>query len=292
MADDTDDASNNEQIKVQMSNRPAPPSPSASTNNESTTTIPLPNSPPNFPPMPTDSSVKATHLDSQPMTKSSSSSSMPSVTGTSTADVAGPSPYGTRSRNRTGNARPNYAEDRELDAEFESGSGRKPQAGGISVTPSQAQPGENDKSVGVSTRRSSTTISGPTASKATATNVSKDGLPGMSSFSLNPDPSITSLPVTSKKRKTPGSGVSQSATLPTSGHSVSHGTTRRATTVASSGSYRETNMLSFENCKGYLKNGKLKADDGTILGVNGKSNQCATCKFQAHWRSDNGVISH
>ena len=253
-----------------MSNRPAPPSPSASTNNESTTTIPFPNSPPNFPPMPTDSSVKATHLDSQPMTKSSSSSSMPSVTGTYIADVAGPSPYGTRSRNRTGNARPNYAEDRELDAEFECGSGRKPQTGGSSMTSSQAQPGENDKSIGVSTRRSSTTNSGPTASKVTATNVSKDGLPGMSSFSLNPDPGVTSLPATSKKRKT-GSGVSQSVTLPTSGHSVSHGTTRRAVTAASSGSYRETNMLSFENCKGYLKNGKLKADDGTILGVNGKS---------------------
>lgn len=282
MADDTDDASNNEQIKVQMSNRPTPPSPSASTNNESTTTIPFSNSPPNFPPQPADSSLKALHLDSQPMTKTSSSSSVPSVTGNYIADLAGPSPYGTRSRNRTGNARPNYAEDRELDAEYEIGSGKKSQAGGGSATSSQAQVGENDKPIGVSTRRSSTTNSGPTASKAVATNMSKDGIPGMSSFSLNPDLGVTTLPATSKKRKTPGSGISQSVTLQTSGHSASHGTTRRAATAASSSSYRETNMLSFENCKGYLKNGKLKADDGTVLGINGKSNQCATSKFQGH----------
>jgi len=32
---------------------------------------------------------------------------------------------------------------------------------------------------------------------------------------------------------------------------------------------RETNMLSFETCQGYLKNGKLKADDGTLLALNG-----------------------
>lgn len=273
MADDADDVANNEQIKVQTSNRPTSSSPSASTNNESTTTIPISNSSPNFQPQPLDSSVKALQLDSQPMTKTSSSSSVPSITGTNTADLAGPSPYGTRSRNRTGNARPNYAEDREVDAEYEWSSGKKSHAGGGSGTSSQAQGGENDKSVGVSTRRSSTTNSGSTASKVVATNASKDGIPGMSSFSLNSDSGVASLPATSKKRKTPGGGVSQSVALPTSGNSVSHGAARRAATAASSASYRETNMLTFENCRGYLKNGKLKADDGTVLGINGKSHR-------------------
>ncbi len=27
--------------------------------------------------------------------------------------------------------------------------------------------------------------------------------------------------------------------------------------------------MTFETCQGYLKNGKLKADDGTVLAVNG-----------------------
>jgi hypothetical protein len=29
-------------------------------------------------------------------------------------------------------------------------------------------------------------------------------------------------------------------------------------------------MLTFENSQGYLKDGKLKADDGTILGIDGE----------------------
>jgi hypothetical protein len=48
--------------------------------------------------------------------------------------------------------------------------------------------------------------------------------------------------------------------------------TRKASTAAASaGGARESNMLTFENCQGYLKNGKLKADDGTVLAVNGRA---------------------
>ena len=33
--------------------------------------------------------------------------------------------------------------------------------------------------------------------------------------------------------------------------------------------FRETNMMSFENSRGYLKHGNLEADDGTLLGIDG-----------------------
>ena len=39
--------------------------------------------------------------------------------------------------------------------------------------------------------------------------------------------------------------------------------------------------MTFESCQGYLKNGKLKADDGTILAVNGRWNLPRIHRFQA-----------
>ncbi|KLU82064.1 hypothetical protein MAPG_01143 [Magnaporthiopsis poae ATCC 64411] len=53
---------------------------------------------------------------SEPMAKSNSSGSNPP----STKDAAGStaSPYGTRSRNRNGSSRPNYAEDKDIDMEI------------------------------------------------------------------------------------------------------------------------------------------------------------------------------
>jgi len=68
--------------------------------------------------------------ESQPMTASNSTSSHLSAKDASNA-IGSNVPYGTRSsRNRTGAARPNYAEDKELDVEFEAvstkdNSGRK-----------------------------------------------------------------------------------------------------------------------------------------------------------------------
>ncbi|KKY36623.1 putative bah domain-containing protein [Diaporthe ampelina] len=51
------------------------------------------------------------------MTKSSSSSSGSNPVDAKDA-ATGPSPYGTRSRNRTGRARPNYAEDKDIDSDL------------------------------------------------------------------------------------------------------------------------------------------------------------------------------
>ena len=147
-----------------------------------------------------------------------------------------------------------------MDAELEWGSAKKTQTSGVSTTSNQVQAGESEKSIGVSTRRSSNAASvSTTTTKITSTHAPKDGIPGMSSFSLNSDPATGPSLAPSKKRKTPGSG-----------QTASHSTSRRGATAASSSAYRETNMLTFESCQGYLENGKLKADDGTTLAINGK----------------------
>jgi hypothetical protein len=117
---------------------------------------------------------------------------------------------------------------------------------------------------GFSTRRTSATVNG-----SNATALGKDVIPGTSSFSANPHAGNGfSL---SKKRKQPGSNTT---TPPVSTSNGSYTSTKKFITAAGgstdSQKSNERNMMSFNNCRGYLKNGKLKADDGTTLAVNGK----------------------
>lgn len=254
----------------QPASRSSPSAPAARTNDESLTATLHSHSPANLSLQKNESSHRALALESQPMTKTSSSSSIPSGMATNTADNVGPSPYGTRSRNKAGNARPNYAEDREMDTEYDWAAAKKSQASGGAVPLGQAQAGDSDRSTGVNTRRSSNTAPLSATSKAGPAGNAKDGIPGTSSFSLNSEAIAPPLPATSKKRKAPGGGVAASAASQHSGQAASHGTSRRATTTVSSARHRETNMLTFENSQGYLKDGKLKADDGTLLGINGE----------------------
>ena len=182
-------------------------------------------------------------------------------------EMVGPSPYGTRSRNRTGSTRPNYAEDRELEMDYE-WSSKKSHSASTTSNPPQAL--ELDKALGSGSRRSTTAPGGSgTAKAATAgVSISKDFIPGMSTFSVNSDSSTNATP-SSKKRKAPG-GSSNGATA--SGSGLSHAQTRKASHAIPSGGAcrREANMFSFETSQGYLRNGKLKADDGTLFAVNGK----------------------
>ena len=178
------------------------------------------------------------------------------------SEMTGPSPYGTRSRNRTGSTRPNYAEDKEVDMDFEWSSNKKqnpPAANSV-------QQVDSDKSSGAGTRRS-TGNGGPVTSKnaAAVSPAPKEGIPGMSTFSVNSDPN-TAMPQ-GKKRKAPGGNMS---TLGVSGHTSSHGPGRKNNASTSTGSSRESNMYSFDNSQGYIKHGKLKADDGTTFSVNGR----------------------
>ena len=253
----------------------APHSRPASVNYESgSTSIPpglSSKSPQHNPHLPTLSAAKSTNLESQPMTTTSSSSSIPSDQQPNhSMDTTGVSPYGTRSRNRTGNSRINYAEDREVEMEYEWSSTRKLHTGSGPSMPNSAQSADGDKPSVANTRRSSTTapIVLPTNNKAPPASVQKDHLPGMSSFSVNPEPS-TAASAPSRKRKAPGNGPATSHTSSAITQTPAPSISRRTASVPNPKATRETNLMTFENCQGYLKNGKLKADDGTLLAVNG-----------------------
>ncbi|KAI3329185.1 hypothetical protein HD806DRAFT_519442 [Xylariaceae sp. AK1471] len=187
--------------------------------------------------------------------------------------MAGPSPYGTRSRNR-GQARPNYAEDKDADVEME-----------------DAFPGkEEEHKKGV---RQTNTITNGTgdANRATTSNSRKgaaaDDSKTTNSHATSKDTNSTALATAnatgpapslgpSKKRKaatqaTTNNVHSQAGTpTPTSNTSAATGTRRSAAQAAAhtGAGYRETNMLSFEGCGAMPKDGKMVADDGTILKAN------------------------
>lgn len=211
----------------------------------------------------------STVAETQPMTATTSSSSIPTVHVSDTGEPSGPSPYGTRSRNRTSNSRINYAEDHDADLEFEEHSPKKTHA--TPVLSSSAQASETEKTQTPHGRRSAASTNGLTIPKAGASPAtgSKDYLPGMSSFAVNSDASATSQPH-SKKRKAPGSHTSSTnASDRHGGHTSHRGKKSRA--VQSEGATRDTNMFSFEYTGGFLKHGHLVADDGTHFQVNGTS---------------------
>ena len=223
-----------------------------------------------------DQSNKAVDVDtpnvgaaeSQPMTASNSTSSNPSTKDLGSSGAGSAIPYGTRSRNRTGASRPNYAEDKELDAEFEVTSSAK-------------------ESIGRKAARTADPMGIPDAGRA-AHNARKDygsdpdqtltiqshykePIPGTSTFSANP--AVTSAGQSSKKRK---AGVQLATSqaqqpMPTPSVPAAQTITRRASMAAQAmAGFRETNMLTFENCACRLKNKRLVADDGTVLEVNGE----------------------
>jgi hypothetical protein len=201
-----------------------------------------------------DDSAAVNGLHSVPMTATTSSSSDGAF------DLSAAAPYGTRSRGRNGAPRPNYAEDRDIDMDFEltSPAPLSSKVGGSSSKRSPAQqngysgtdsPAAEDKGPAASTRRGhAATVNGVHANAG-----AKEAIPGTSTFS-------TSAGAGSRKRKQPPSGAANS-----------NGTSKRAHAAASAGAHehRYSNMMTFEKSGARLKMGQLKADDGTVLRLNG-----------------------
>lgn len=264
MADETEGHSHaSSHFIAQGTPHPTAPSSTRGRNENNPSAIPpnaLPSQPrPDPPPEPP---AKAT---SQSMVTSLSSSSAPSAQHTHAMDTNGPSPYGTRSRNRTGTSRPNYAEDRELDTEYEWSSTKKLHTSLATSAAAQMPSADGERLSGISTRRSSTTASTTPINKQAGINTPKEQIPGMSSFSLNTE-IVTSAPPQSRKRKAPGSHVTSSAA---NGGDQAANLPRKQASIATMNCMWETNMMSFEGSQAYLKDGKLVADDGTTLEVNG-----------------------
>ncbi|WEW58731.1 putative PHD type zinc finger protein with BAH domain-containing protein [Emydomyces testavorans] len=200
-------------------------------------------------------------FQSQMATTSSASSAAdtPKHSATTIGSALTAAPYGTRSRNRVGVPRPNYAEDRDLDIDLEplsttkSNSSKK--VSSTSHSTSRASPVANTDKNGVTTRRTQNHVNHYVSS-------TKEAIPGTSTFSANPNATNGS-----KKRKQPASITTpQGSSTPTTTNQAN----KKFIVAASRSPELEslTNMMTFNNSRGYLKNGKLKADDGTVLAPN------------------------
>ena len=204
---------------------------------------------------------------SHPMTTTSSTSSnQPQKDATMSL---GPSPYGTRSRNRPGITRPNYAEDNDVDFELSAaqanGTSKKRTVSSerISHSPSAVDSGESSAVVG----RRKSSVAGGSFTSGLASSTKPTEIPGLSSFSAVPNGDAA--PSVSKKRKaahSQGSVSGHSSSTPTTSHTI----TRQAANAVATTAPRVTNMLTFEKSKAFLRDGKLEADDGTTLSVNGE----------------------
>ena len=171
-----------------------------------------------------------------------------SATQGAASDAGGPAAYGTRSRNRNGGARPNYAEDRE-DAEFEPTASSRRGNGASSASAKAAEP---EKANGASTRRS-----------GASTVAVREHCPNTS----NTNAADTGPGSRPKKRKSPGASALAANVTTAAGPSVS---TRKSTqTAPQSPALGKTHAVTFENTSQCLVNGSLVADDKTMYGPNG-----------------------
>lgn len=195
-----------------------------------------------------------------------------SVNPEASTGLAGAS-YGTRSRNRTSGARPNYAEDKDLEMDVDvNGANHTESSVKKASQPSLGPGATEDKVTGSSSsnrRGGFATVNGNSAANPQTASSSKDGTPSTTSGGNSASQTSTAP---SKKRKQPGTHVTTS-TASTSAQPPSR-------TRGASAAYAESNMMSFERSGGYLKNGKLKADDGTVLSINGESNESSQRPIQ------------
>jgi hypothetical protein len=212
-------------------------------------------------------------LQSQPMTATTSNSSHTSAKDPKEPkDAAAAAPYGTRSRNRAG-ARPNYAEDVEMDFEMAQAATN----GNISGLPSRNSiPTESGQSAGVGGKKGSGGVQGNAPPWGNAGPSPKDNppnanIPGTSTFESNPTTSPAQPAPPPKRRKNAASHVTNgshaNAVVPSQ---VGARRTNTATPAAASHA-RESNMMTFAKSGAFLRNGCLEADDGQVLSVNGRS---------------------
>ncbi|ESZ99533.1 hypothetical protein SBOR_0098 [Sclerotinia borealis F-4128] len=194
--------------------------------------------------------------ESQPMTATNSTSSNRSIKDAG-ANGMGGAAYGTRSRNRTGTSRPNYAEDKEMDVDIEIAAAMKEGRKATRVNDSRP-PTSTDN--GLSTTPAKR-ISAPEPEPVVTTqNYNKELIPGTSTFFANP-----ALPTAhNSKKKKPPAQMTSTATTFSSPNVVQNGSSVHKNTPR----VQESNMLSFDNCGARLRNRNLIADDGTMLSVN------------------------
>jgi hypothetical protein len=176
-------------------------------------------------------------------------------------------PYGTRSRNRPGTSRINYAEDVEMEFEMApastNGNASDPSSHGLATT-------EGKQSIGVGGKKGSHAAGSSHAPWGTSAPHSKDHPPKTeieSAPTSVPSPAPAPAPP-AKRRKNAAAHATNGTHANTAAPSQT--ATRRANNAAvAPNSTRETNMLTFENTGARLKNHRLQADDGQTVSING-----------------------
>ncbi|KAB8299281.1 hypothetical protein EYC80_001361 [Monilinia laxa] len=177
------------------------------------------------------------------------------------ANGMGGAAYGTRSRNRTGTSRPNYAEDKEMDVDIEIAAAMK--EGRKAARASDSRPSTSTDNTSSITPAKKTTAPEPEPVATTQSN-NKEPIPGTSTFSANPSAPTTQ----NSKKKKPPAHPAANATPSLSQNVVQNGSSTHTNSLRVNMAMHESNMLTFDNCGARLKDGKLVADDGTILSVN------------------------
>ena len=189
------------------------------------------------------------------------------------SEEAAAAPYGTRSRNRPGRSRINYAEDTEMDFEM---TAPVPANGNVTDLPSRGSvAGESGQPLGVSAKKGANAGQG-NAPRGNSGPNSKDNQANLSisgSSATTPATSSNTTQSATKRRKNAAkdatNGTHASAAAPS--QTTKRGAQSQVQAVGAAPYTRESNMMTFEFSGATLKDGHLQADDGQIVSVNGKS---------------------
>lgn len=192
------------------------------------------------------------------------------------SEEAAAAPYGTRSRNRPGRSRINYAEDTEMDFEM-TAAPPNGNASDPSLRNSAAAESGQSPAVGGKKGANAGQGSAPWGSSGPISNdhPTNANIPGPSAFTAANQPTAAQ-PAPTKRRKnaakdaTNGTQVNSAAPSPA-------GTKRGTQPAAAAPGSRENNMMTFESTGAMLKNGHLEADDGQTVSVNGEFSISPRC---------------
>ncbi len=170
-------------------------------------------------------------------------------------------PYGTRSRNRTGSSRPNYAEDKDYDTEMYDVDHEKA-SGDLKKSARQVATATSNGEGPRATAGSRKSL-GDEAKQSPSQNGSKE----QNTNGQTPNASQATAGASQPSRKRKAAANAQQASNGTV--SVSNKRSGAGTQNFTATSWSETNMLTFTNTRARPQNGRLVADDGTVLEANG-----------------------
>lgn len=188
------------------------------------------------------------------------------------SEDAAAAPYGTRSRNRPGRSRINYAEDTEMDFEM---TAPAPTNGNASDPPSRTSvAAETGQPAVVGGKKGAGTGPGsaPWGNSGPNTKENQADLSISGSSAATPAVQTSTAQPTTKRRKTAAkdaaNGVQAGATAPS--QTTKRGAQAQVQAPAAAPYTRESNMMTFEFSGAMLKDGRLHADDGQTISINGK----------------------